>query len=188
MWPWECRKSTHGNRIKPSTLELWGGSANHCVRLRQGRCSPWQQTSETPKSNSKGRVCGILLPRPSLPSLFVLLVYIWMCMYLSSFNSSAVFPQHWWWGGSFSFLPPFQLGNMLHSSLQVNAVSKPGLEFPVSVWTRSHNHRTCVLLLERVERISAHFSFSEEVGFYLCLLSGTIWSHIKLLGPRCHLL
>ncbi|XP_060762044.1 PAS domain-containing serine/threonine-protein kinase isoform X2 [Neoarius graeffei] len=60
-------------------------------------------------------------------------------------------------------------GNVITiSGKVVNAVSKPGLEFPVSVWTRSHNHRTCVLLLERVERISAHFSFSEEGGILSC--------------------
>ncbi|XP_047662475.1 PAS domain-containing serine/threonine-protein kinase [Tachysurus fulvidraco] len=50
----------------------------------------------------------------------------------------------------------------------VNAVSKPGSEFPVSVWTCSHNHKTCILCLERVERISAHFSFSTEGGILSC--------------------
>ncbi|KAL6467862.1 hypothetical protein MHYP_G00235390 [Metynnis hypsauchen] len=50
----------------------------------------------------------------------------------------------------------------------VNAVSKTGAEFPVSVWTLSCDHHTCVLLLERVERISAHFSFSQEGGILSC--------------------
>ncbi|XP_022528859.2 PAS domain-containing serine/threonine-protein kinase isoform X1 [Astyanax mexicanus] len=49
----------------------------------------------------------------------------------------------------------------------VNAVSKTGAEFPVSVWTQSHD-LTCVLLLEKVERISAHFSFSQEGGILSC--------------------
>ncbi|XP_017351746.1 PAS domain-containing serine/threonine-protein kinase isoform X2 [Ictalurus punctatus] len=60
-------------------------------------------------------------------------------------------------------------GNLITiSGKVVNAVSKAGSEFPVSVWTRSHNHKTCVLLLERVERISAHFSFSKEGGILSC--------------------
>ncbi|KAI4888173.1 hypothetical protein NFI96_014755 [Prochilodus magdalenae] len=50
----------------------------------------------------------------------------------------------------------------------VNAVSKTGVELPVSVWTLSHDQHTCVLLLERVERISAHFSFSQEGGILSC--------------------
>ncbi|XP_058273929.1 PAS domain-containing serine/threonine-protein kinase isoform X1 [Hemibagrus wyckioides] len=60
-------------------------------------------------------------------------------------------------------------GNLITiSGKVVNAVSKPGSEFPVSVWTRSHNHKTCALLLERVERISAHLSFSKEGGILSC--------------------
>ncbi|XP_036412741.1 LOW QUALITY PROTEIN: PAS domain-containing serine/threonine-protein kinase [Colossoma macropomum] len=50
----------------------------------------------------------------------------------------------------------------------VNAVSKTGAELPVSVWTLSRDHHTSVLLLERVERISAHFSFSQEGGILSC--------------------
>ncbi|KAM9439856.1 PAS domain-containing serine/threonine-protein kinase [Clarias gariepinus] len=60
-------------------------------------------------------------------------------------------------------------GNLLTiSGKVVNAISKSGIEFPVSVWTRSQNHKTCELLLERVERISAHFSFSKEGGILSC--------------------
>ncbi|XP_026780935.3 PAS domain-containing serine/threonine-protein kinase [Pangasianodon hypophthalmus] len=60
-------------------------------------------------------------------------------------------------------------GNLITiSGKVVNAVSKPGSEFPVSVWTCSHNHKTCVLLLERVERISAHFSFSKQGEILSC--------------------
>ncbi|XP_062843737.1 PAS domain-containing serine/threonine-protein kinase isoform X2 [Trichomycterus rosablanca] len=50
----------------------------------------------------------------------------------------------------------------------LNVVSTTGSEFPVSVWTSSHENQTSVLLLERVERISAHFSFSKEGKILSC--------------------
>ncbi|KAI5615327.1 PAS domain-containing serine/threonine-protein kinase isoform X2, partial [Silurus asotus] len=56
-------------------------------------------------------------------------------------------------------------GNIITISRKVvNAVGKAGFEIPVSVWTCSYNNKTCVLFLEKVERISAHFSFSKEGG------------------------
>ncbi|KAF7692598.1 hypothetical protein HF521_010208 [Silurus meridionalis] len=56
-------------------------------------------------------------------------------------------------------------GNIITISRKVvNAVVKADFEIPVSVWTCSYNHKTCVLFLEKVERISAHFSFSKEGG------------------------
>ncbi|XP_062374700.1 PAS domain-containing serine/threonine-protein kinase [Sardina pilchardus] len=55
----------------------------------------------------------------------------------------------------------------------VGAVSKSGAELPVSVWTcrQSHDLALCLVLLEPVERISAHVSFLENGSIISCDLA-----------------
>lgn len=50
--------------------------------------------------------------------------------------------------------------------LQIDVLSSCGSELPASVWTcrQSHDPAHCLVLLEPVERISAHVSFLENVG------------------------
>ncbi|XP_026888737.2 PAS domain-containing serine/threonine-protein kinase isoform X2 [Electrophorus electricus] len=60
-------------------------------------------------------------------------------------------------------------GNLISvSGKVVNAVSEGGAEFPVCVTAWSHDQHTCVLLLERAQRVTAHFSFSIEGGILSC--------------------
>ncbi|XP_076837669.1 PAS domain-containing serine/threonine-protein kinase [Brachyhypopomus gauderio] len=50
----------------------------------------------------------------------------------------------------------------------VNAVGETGSEFPVCVSCWSHDQHTCLLLLERVQRVTARFTFSLEGGILSC--------------------
>ena len=52
-------------------------------------------------------------------------------------------------------------------SVKLDAVSQCGTEVPVSVWTQrqSQQGQHCLVMMERVERISAHVSFSQDVSY-----------------------
>uniref|UniRef100_A0A8C2K8H7 PAS domain-containing serine/threonine-protein kinase n=1 Tax=Cyprinus carpio TaxID=7962 RepID=A0A8C2K8H7_CYPCA len=62
-------------------------------------------------------------------------------------------------------------GNLVAISAKVvSAVSLTGAEFPVSVWLQIHEQRQQILelLLERVERITAHVTFTQNGGILSC--------------------
>lgn len=52
-------------------------------------------------------------------------------------------------------------------SVKLDAVSQRGTEVPVSVWTQrqSQEGQHCLVMMERVERISALVSFSQDVSY-----------------------